>query len=126
MKATGVKAEAHGQAQGQLLIYDQRNTKQEWCLKVKETTPLTIQNANGSSQRLEGVLYFAAKDNDYQVMSTEAQTVATGTASNSDPIDLSTLLTGQKGFKVVLPGNKQIPGEYKAEITWILEDAPQK
>jgi hypothetical protein len=126
VKATGLRAEAHGQAQGPLLIYDQRNTKQEWCLKVKETTPLTIQDMNGSSRKLEGVLYFAAKDNDYQVMSAEAQTVATGTASNSDPVDLSTLLTGQKGFKVVLPGNKQIPGEYKAEITWILEDAPQK
>ncbi|MGK0552264.1 Ig-like domain-containing protein [Enterococcus faecalis] len=126
LKVSGLRAEAVGQTIGRLLIFDQRHTKQAWSLKIKESQPLAVRHSDGSVQTIPGTLYFAAEANNYQLLSSEAQTVATGKATGEDPVDLTGLLTGSTGFKVVLSGNQQIPGQYSAEFTWILEDAPQK
>lgn len=121
VKADGLQKELLGTTTEQLLIYDQRDVKNEWTLTVKETKPFT---SVVTQAVLDDVLYFASATGDYQPLNQGDLSVVSGTNTSNDPVDYSEYLTDGKGFKVVLDQSKQLIGDYSAEITWTLADVP--
>lgn len=121
IKATGLTQEAFGQMDGQekLWIYDQRETKSPWILTIKLSQPFT----NDAGFSMQDVLYFK-KAEEYQLVNEEELEIVRGQNSTNVQADYSEYLNNGRAFKLVLTKENQIAGNYSAEMTWILADAP--
>ncbi len=121
IKATGLIQEAFGQMDGQekLWIYDQQETKSPWILTIKLSQPFT----NDAGFSMQDVLYFK-KAEEYQLVNEEELEIVRGQNSTNVQADYSEYLNNGRAFKLVLTKENQIAGNYSAEITWTLADAP--
>ncbi len=121
IKATGLTQEAFGQMdeQEKLWIYDQRETKSPWILTIKLSQPFT----NDSGFSMQDVLYFK-KGEEYQLVNEEELEIVEGQNSTNAQADYSEYLNNDRAFKLVLTKENQIAGDYSAEMTWTLADAP--
>ncbi len=121
IKATGLTQEAFGQMdiQEKLWIYDQRETKSPWILTIKLSQPFTTD----AGFSMQDVLYFK-KAEEYQLVNEEELEIVRGQNSTNVQADYSEYLNNGRAFKLVLTKENQIAGNYSAEITWTLADAP--
>ena len=72
---------------------------------------------------MQNVLYFK-KGEEYQLVNEEELEIVRGQNSTNVQTDYSEYLNNGWAFKLVLTKENQIAGNYSAEMTWTLADAP--
>lgn len=109
----------HPTVSGQLTISDSRSDgKKPWRLTLKQSDTLK----NGAVS-LEDDLTYTSSLGEKQI-TTATQIVESGEFATDGTKDISEAWTGNQGFKLTVPVEKQRIGDYTGKLSWQLEDVP--
>lgn len=104
---------------GKLMVSDTRGgAKKPWRLTVCQSEELS----NGSISLADGLFYTSQLGK--KKITASPQIVETGELATDGSMDVSAQWTGEQGFKLTVPTEKQRIGEYKGKLSWRLEDVP--
>lgn len=104
---------------GDLVVSDTRGgARKPWRLTLSQSEELK----NGSIS-LEDALYYTSQLGEKQI-STASQIVESGEFTSDGSKDISADWTGENGFKLTVPVEKQRVGDYSGKLSWQLEDVP--
>jgi hypothetical protein len=106
-------------ATGTLVVSDTRGgARKPWRLTLSQSE--TLKNGTIS---LEDALYYTSTLGEKPI-TTASQIVESGSFSSDGSKDISAGWTGNNGFKLSVPVEKQRVGEYSGKLSWQLEDVP--
>ena len=104
--------------EGKLIVSDDRARKGPWRLTLKEDKPLS-----SSSNSLEGLIYYT-NENGVVNISKNVAVIEKQKHLENKEIVISDEWNDKRGFKLKVPVEKQINGNYEGRLSWTLEIVP--